>query len=222
MSHFDDADAVTRYAAGALRMVPGLHDLHKMAQILLAEAAGPDAHILVLGAGGGMELAAFAHAHPGWHFTGVDPSAPMLDLAARTLGPHADRATLHQGYIDTAPPGPFDGAACLLTLHFLPRADRLQTLRALHARLKPGARLVTAHHSIPNDQKTLWLTRFAAFAQSNGLDPAQAAQMIPTLATRLPTLSPSEDAALLAEAGFTDIQLFYAAFTFRGWVATRA
>jgi tRNA (cmo5U34)-methyltransferase len=221
MSHFDDPDAVTRYAAGALRMVPGLHDLHKMSHILLAEGAGPDAHILVLGAGGGMELAAFAAAEPGWAFTGVDPSAPMLDLAARTLGPHADRATLHHGYIDTAPPGPFDGAACLLTLHFLPAKDRLQTLRALHARLRPGARLVTAHHSIPEDQKTLWLTRFAAFAQSNGLDPVQAAQMIPTLATRLPILSPSEDAALLAEAGFTDIHLFYAAFTFRGWVATR-
>ena len=221
MSHFDDPDAVTRYAAGALRMVPGLHDLHKMAHILLAEGAGPDAHILVLGAGGGMELAAFATAEPGWHFTGVDPSAPMLDLATRTLGPHADRATLHQGYIDTAPPGPFDGAACLLTLHFLPTEDRLQTLRALHTRLKPGARLVTAHHSIPQDQTTLWLTRFAAFAQSNGLDPVQAAQMIPTLATRLPTLSPTEDAALLAEAGFTDIQLFYAAFTFRGWPPTR-
>ena len=221
MTHFDDPDAVTRYAAGALRMVPGLHDLHKMSRILLAEAAPPDAHILVLGAGGGMELAAFATAEPGWRFTGVDPSAPMLALATRTLGPHAPRATLIEGYIDAAPPGPFDGAACLLTLHFLPRAERLQTLRALHARLKPGARLVTAHHAIPEDQKTLWLTRFAAFAQTNGLDPAQAAQMIPTLATRLPTLSPSEDAALLAEAGFTDIQLFYAAFTFRGWLATR-
>jgi tRNA (cmo5U34)-methyltransferase len=145
----------------------------------------------------------------------------MLDLAARTLGPHANRATLHQGYIDTAPPGPFDGAACLLTLHFLPSEDRLQTLRDLHARLKPGARLVTAHHSIPQDQKTLWLTRFAAFAKSNGLDPVQAAQMIPTLATRLPTLSPDEDEALLHDAGFTDISLFYAALTFRGWTATK-
>lgn len=221
MSHFDDPDAVARYAQGPVTMVPGLHDLHKMSRLLLAEAAPSDAHILVLGAGGGMELTAFATAEPGWRFTGVDPSAPMLSLAARTLGRHADRATLLQGYIDTAPPGPFDGAACLLTLHFLPREDRLQTLRALHTRLKPGARLVTAHHSIANDHKTLWLTRFAAFAQSNGLDAAQAAQMVPTLATRLPTLSPAEDEALLHQAGFTDIQQFYAAFTFRGWTATR-
>lgn len=209
MTHFDDPDAVSGYAATAQRMVPGLGDLHKMTRILLAEAAGPQGHILVLGAGVGMELAAFATAEPGWRFTGVDPSAPMLALAARTLGPDASRATLHQGYIDTAPPGPFDGAACLLTLHFLP------------ARLKPGARLVIAHHSIPEDQKTLWLTRFAAFAQSNGLPADKATAIIPGLATKLPTLSPEDDAALQSEAGFIDVFLFYAALTFRGWIATR-
>ena len=220
MTHFDDPDAVTRYAAGALRMVPGLHDLHKMSRILLAEGAGPQAEIPVHGAGGGMELTAFAHAEPSWRFCGVDPSAAMLDLARRTLGPHSARATLHQGYIDTAPPGPFDGATSLLTLHFLPRDERLQTLRGLHSRLRPGARLVTAHHSIPQPDKILWLTRFAAFAQSNGLPPDQAAQMVPTLDTRLPTLPPDEDRALLLDAGFTDAPLFYAALTFRGWVAT--
>lgn len=221
MSHFDDPEAVARYAEGPLRMVPGLHDLHRMTRLLLAETAGPAAHILVLGAGGGMELHAFAQAEPLWRFTGVDPSAPMLALAARTLGRHAPRAALHEGRIDSAPLGPFDGATCLLTLHFLPRDERLQTLHALHARLRPGARLVTAHHSIPEDEKTLWLSRFAAYAHSNGMDAAQARDMIPTLATRLPTLSPTEDASLLHAAGFTDVQLFYAAFTFRGWVATR-
>jgi tRNA (cmo5U34)-methyltransferase len=221
MSNFDDPDAVARYAQGPLMMVPGLHDLHKMTRLLLAEATPADGHILVLGAGGGMELAAFATAEPGWTFTGVDPSAEMLSLATRTLGPNAPRATLIEGYIDSAPPGPFDGATCLLTLHFLPREERLATLRALYDRLKPGARLVTAHHSIPEDQKTLWLTRFAAFAQSNGLPADKAAAIIPGLATKLPTLSPKEDADLLREAGFTDISLFYAALTFRGWTATK-
>ncbi|RYG82047.1 MAG: methyltransferase, partial [Alphaproteobacteria bacterium] len=34
----------------------------------------------------------------------------------------------------------------------------------------------------------------------------------------LPTMSPKEDEALLREAGFNGVGLFYAAFTFRGWV----
>jgi tRNA (cmo5U34)-methyltransferase len=40
------------------------------------------------------------------------------------------------------------------------------------------------------------------------------------MAQGLPLLSPDEEEALLREAGFRDVQLFYAAFSFRGWVAT--
>jgi tRNA (cmo5U34)-methyltransferase len=35
----------------------------------------------------------------------------------------------------------------------------------------------------------------------------------------LNTLSPEQDQAVLREAGFSDVSLFYAAFTWRGWVA---
>ena len=69
--------------------------------------------------GGGLELHAFADMHPEWSFCGVDPSAEMLVLAKRTLGPPASRVDLHEGYIDSAPVGRFDGATCLLTLHFI-------------------------------------------------------------------------------------------------------
>ena len=36
---------------------------------------------------------------------------------------------------------------------------------------------------------------------------------------RLPILSPEDEVTLLEQAGFTDVQLFYVAFGFRGWVA---
>lgn len=87
MTAFTDPSAVARYTDAARRKVPGLDNLHRMTHLLLAEAAGPTAQILVLGAGGGMELTALALAQPGWTFTGVDPSAEMLTLAAQTLGP---------------------------------------------------------------------------------------------------------------------------------------
>lgn len=35
----------------------------------------------------------------------------------------------------------------------------------------------------------------------------------------LPVLAPEEDAEILCAAGFSDVQLFYAAFTFKGWTA---
>lgn len=219
---FNDPQAVARYAERTARVVPGLRDLHTLAGLLLAERAPRDARVLVLGAGGGMELAAFARAQPGWRFDGVDPSAEMLRLAAATLGPLAPRARLHEGYIDSAPEGPFDAAACLLTLHFLPEAERRATLAQIQRRLKPGAPLVVAHHSFAAAQATRWLGRNAAFAVASGVPAEQAESSIAAIRERLPVLAPERDEALLREAGFAEVELFFAAFTFRGWVGYKA
>lgn len=209
------------YAARVARHVPGLHDMHRMAGILLAEHVPPDGRVLVLGAGGGLELRAFARAHPGWRFDGVDPSPDMLAQARDTLGEDAARVTFHQGYIEDAPEGPFDGAACLLTLHFLPQGERLRTLREVHHRLRPGAPFTMAHHSFPLEggQQDLWLKRNAAWLIANGTPEAQAMAGIAAMKERLPVLPPELDAELLETAGFHAVELFYAAFTFKGWIA---
>jgi len=217
---FNDPAAVANYAERPKRQVPGFVDLQRMAMLLLAEYAHGAADILVLGAGGGLELKVFAETQRDWRLLGVDPSAEMLELARATLGPLQSRVELVEGTIDAAPLKPFDGAACLLTLHFLPRDERLRTLREVRRRLKPGAPFVVAHHSYPaGEAGHRWLSRFAAFAVLNGVDPGQAKTMPAALAEHLPALSPDEDEALLREAGFSDVALFYAAFTFRGWVA---
>lgn len=218
---FSDPQAVARYAEGPVRLVPGFHALQEMASILLAERVGAAGRVLVLGAGGGLELKLFAERHPGWRFLGVDPSAEMLALARTTLGPLASRVDLHEGYIDTAPVEQFDGATCLLTLHFIPAAERLRTLVELRRRLKPGAPLVVAHHSFPHSEaeKTRWLKRYAAFSVASGVPADNADRAIEAIGARLPVLSPEEDEALLREAGFETVELFYAGFTFKGWVA---
>ena len=195
-----------------------------MTRLLLVERAGSDADVLVLGAGGGLELKAFAESQPGWRFCGVDPSVEMLGLAERGLGPLASRVHLHQGYIDSAPSGPFDAATCLLTLHFIPEEERRRTLAEVHRRLKPGAPFVVAHHSFPQQdrEKKQWLARYAAFAAASGVPASNAESAIVAIGERLPILSPEQDEALLKDAGFTDVALFYAGFTFRGWVAYKA
>jgi tRNA (cmo5U34)-methyltransferase len=209
---FSDPQAVARYAEGAPRNVPGYETMQRMTTLLLAERVPEAARVLVLGAGGGLELKVFAEAHPHWAFDGVDPSAEMLKLAQRTLGPLAARATLHQGYIGDAPVGPFDAATCLLTFHFITLEERRRTAAEIHRRLKPGAPFVAAHFSIPqDDERAVWLSRFAAYA---GIDPDQAA----AIDSHLTILSPGQDEAILREAGFSNVSLFYAGFTFRGWV----
>ena len=218
--HFSNPAMVATYADETPRKVPGLADLHRMAMLLLSERAQSAAHILVVGAGGGLELAALADAQPEWVFTGVDPSAAMLDIARRTIEPFNDRIELIEGTVDAAPSGPFDGATCLLTLHFLDKSERLLTLKDIHRRLKPDARLVVAHHSVPSGGAERSLARSVAFADRTSVDWEKAMATAVRMAEGLPLLSVAEEEGLLREAGFSDIELFYAAFSFRGWVAT--
>lgn len=100
---FNDPLAIKNCAENAARLVPGLHDLQKMTALLLAERAPELANVLVVGAGGGMELKELAQTYPQWHFVGVDPSKPMLDLAEATLGPLAAQVELHHGYTPHRP-----------------------------------------------------------------------------------------------------------------------
>lgn len=201
--------------------MPGLAALHSMTLLLLAERAPSDAQVLVLGAGGGMELKVFAEGQPGWQFDGVDPAAAMLQLAEATLGPLAARVRLHEGYIETAPDGPFDAAACLLTLHYLPMEERRRTLQEVRRRLKPGAPFVVAHFSFlqGEGERELWLSRYAAFAVASGVEREKADAASAAIGAQLPVLSPEQDEAILSEAGFSNVSLFYAGFAFRGWVA---
>lgn len=156
-------------------------------------------------------------------FCGVDPSAEMLDVAQRTLDSLAARVDLHEGYMDSAPAGPFDSATYLLTLHFVPEDERRSLLAEVHRRLKPGAPFVVAHHSFlqGGGEKAKWLGRYAAFAVASGIAASNAQGASEAIGERLPILSPEQDEAMLRDAGF-DVALFYAGFTFRGWVAYRS
>lgn len=220
--HFDDPDFVARYAEGPPKYVPGYVSMQAMAAQLLAERAGNHAEVLVLGAGGGLELAMFADRQPDWRFVAVDPSAEMLRQAEQRLGDKAERVRWVRGLIADAPPGPFDGASCLLTLHFVPDdGSKLDTLRAIRSRLKPGAPFVVVDQCLDagSPDYALWLDRYARFALNSKADPDQVAEAVKRIRAEVNTVSAEREVALLTEAGFRDIDLFYAGLSWRGWAA---
>jgi tRNA (cmo5U34)-methyltransferase len=280
---------MSQYAEKVTRQVPGYHDLQSMALILLEEGIEQQQQqqhpfdtsknniqdqakstILVVGAGGGMELFKFGTAHPNdWNLVGIDPSIDMLQLAQQRTETSLTNITYYHGLVtdSDAPKGPYDGATCLLTLHFLSISQRLDTLQAIYNVLKPGAPLIVAHHSIedmkndttassppptlqpvappttepssssPSTTTTTtttttpslviinpWLRRYAAYTAAhsvhdNPVSVEQALRGAQTIQQQLPYLSPQQDEELLEQAGFDNIQQFYMAFTFRGWVA---
>lgn len=216
-----DARAASSYADGPPRQVPGYASLHRMVSLLIAERIPPDGRVLVLGAGGGQELKAMADAHPGWSFDGVDPSSDMLRLAGQVTASHAARMRFHLGYIDDAPLGPFDAATSILIFHFIPHDRRLATIKQVRRRLKVGAPFILVHLSFPQTEpeRSIWISRHVAYGLSNGLDPADAERARQAIGGKLTILSPEEEVAALAVAGFSNASLFYAGLSIRGWVA---
>lgn len=192
-----------------------------MADLLLSERVPEGGRVLVVGAGGGLELKSMAQSHPSWTFCGVDPSTEMLKLARVVVGSLAERMQLQAGYVDDAPEGPFDGATCLLTLHFVTVEDRRRLLAEVRRRLRPGSHFVVAHFSFPQSagERERWTDRHALFLASSGVDPAKARATAEAIGSRLSILAPDQDEAMLRQAGFSDVELFYAGLAFRGWVS---
>jgi ubiquinone/menaquinone biosynthesis C-methylase UbiE len=121
--------------------IPGYHASHAMAAVLLRDRIGDRGRILVVGAGGGIELAVFAQECRDWTFTAVDSSAEMLRQAKIKLeaAGAVTRVSWVQGGVENSPKTSFDAATAFLALHFVPDGRRLSTLQEIHARLKPGA-----------------------------------------------------------------------------------
>src|SRR5262245_30020241 len=110
--HFEDPEFVRRYAEGPGRFVPGYSIMQTMAAQLLREGMGAIGEVLVIGAGGGLELEAFARAEPNWRFAGVDPAAEMIAAGRRRMEVigASDRVRWTHGYVFDAPTSAFDGA----------------------------------------------------------------------------------------------------------------
>lgn len=214
------------YERGPRWFVPGYDASHVMAATLLSDRIGERGRVLVLGAGGGVELSVLAQASSGWTFVGVDPSEQMLAVAdqkLRALGLEA-RVQLVRGYIPDAPAGPFDAATCFLTLSFIPDdGARLDALKHIRRRLVAGAPFLmitgithSADKTSPAFERQLRLYR--AFARQNGA-PEDLIATASEGVRRLHALTPEREEALLREAGFGDVELFYAGLMIRGWSA---
>jgi tRNA (cmo5U34)-methyltransferase len=225
-----DAERANEYDKQSRIALAGYDACHELAACLLAADLGPgrEARILVAGAGGtAQEILTAARLEPLWHFTAVDPSQPMLELAMAKIemAGLVTRVAPVLGRIDDLPTGaPYDAATLIGVLHHLPgEAAKLAIVKALAARLKPGAPLILAGNRNAYASKPLFL---AAWAQRWRMHGSQAEEIETKLAKILqgadPPASEEAVAALLEAAGFEPPQQFFSSLYWGAWISKRS
>lgn len=200
MDAFKNHEFVARYEEGPKTFIPGFETLHRVMCQLLKERTPESAQILVLGAGGGLELRSMSNSHPQWRFCGIDPSREMLAQAKKLLGDAEGKVQWVEGLIFDAPEGPFDAATCLLTLHFVADdGSKLDTLKAIRSRLKPGAPFFVAHLCIDKTapDASQQFERYLQYALESGVDPAKLQHARETVPAKLNCVAPLRDEELL-------------------------
>lgn len=217
-------EMATEYDKGVRRTLPTYNSMFRLVQTYLRAHTAHQAHVLVVGAGGGNELALFGPTNPEWSFTAVDPAPPMLDIARTKAAAlqMADRVEFIKGTAEEVRVDNLhDAATCMLVLHFIADIqEKLRQLKAIRQRLKPGAPFVMATmYGNPDDPAfdelvALWK---AYWLDSTSLTQQEMDEMETTVRT-LSFIPEEEIVRLLSEAGFGKIAKFFTTNMFGGWI----
>jgi len=216
-------DRAAHYDAQASINLAGSEALYELGvSALTAQLDGQDAaSLLFVGVGTGAELMPYTRfGVPGWRFTGVEPSGAMLAVAHRRLEEEGllSRTHLHEGTLDTLPPGPaFDGAQVMGVLHHVEgEAARLELLREVGRRLKPGAPIVVGCRVGKDDVLThVEFRRLRAY----GIPAEKLEQRRQRLEELKPIASDAAMFELLAQAGFVAPRPIFASLLFKVFLA---
>ena len=212
------------YDIAARQSIAGYDGMLSMLTALFHLYLPDNAHILVVGAGGGNELSALGQAHPTWRFMGVDPSEKMLAAAQAKVASLEleNRVTLHQGVVQNLPHQLFSAATSLLVMHFLPDdGTKLDYLKAIAARLESGSPFVLVDGQGDKQSEVFkrlvdgWQKR----AQLAGMNSQRLKELIDGTWNYIHCIPEDRTLTLLEQAGFRKITRFYTAFIVTGWFA---
>ncbi|AIQ50262.1 class I SAM-dependent methyltransferase [Paenibacillus sp. FSL R7-0331] len=218
-----------RYTRNISRKIPGYQLqyelIDKLLTALLDKQERPE--LLVVGAGGGQEIITLGASHPDWRFCGLDTSAGMLEAAGQRIAAAGltDRVQLHHADLCSwSSGGQYDAATCMLVLHFVQgRESKLALLKAIAARLKPGAPLfISAINGDPASQAwQLQMAGWKVHMLQGGVELGDWEQFAASFGVTSHPLQAAEMELLLKQAGFTQLSGFFGSFLINGWTAVR-
>ena len=221
-----DTSRANEYGRQSRIALAGYDACQDLAACMLAASLGTTtgAKILVVGAGGtAQEIIAMAKLEPGWRFTAVDPSEPMLEAAKQQLAANnlLEKTELHLGHVEDLPADEsYDAATLIGVLHHLDGDEaKRQILRSIRAHLKPGAPLIVAGNQYAYASQPLLLAAWGQRWRQHG---ASADEVKAKLGKILQGADPPHSEAavqkLLHEGGFGDATRFFSSLFWGAWL----
>ncbi|PQV63296.1 tRNA (cmo5U34)-methyltransferase [Abditibacterium utsteinense] len=225
-----DASRADEYEQQSHIALAGYQACHELCTCMLAATLGngTQARVLVVGAGGtAQEIVTAGKLEPGWQFTAVDPSKPMLDLAASKLHEQGllSRTHVHLGTVDDLSPHErFDAATLIGVLHHLPGdGAKHAILRSIADRLSSGAPLVVAGNYYAYASQPLLLAAWKQRWRMNGASPQDVeSKLAKILEGADPPHSETAVALLLEQAGFEAPHRFFSSLFWGAWLSHRS
>ncbi|MCR6098038.1 class I SAM-dependent methyltransferase [Salipaludibacillus agaradhaerens] len=223
--NWNDANKVATYRESIPLKIPAYHTLHTMmSSFLTAGIHEKEPGILIVGGGGGKELDVLAKRHSHWHYTIVDPSNRMLELAARVKEqlPFPHSVTLCHGDLSTVPyERLYSAITCLLVAHFIENEKKPAFLQDMYRRLKPGGMLViTTMNDLENHPSRLvYENAWQDFIELKGCCSGQWNTFKSSFGKTTHLMASDTFEQLLTTTGFQPPTRFFSSFLIDGWIA---
>lgn len=200
--------------------------LHFLLESLFAELPSA-ANILCVGVGTGAELEHLARKNPGWRFTAVEPSEPMLDICRQRAeaGGFSSRCVFHADYLETLPASELhDAATCFLVSQFiLEQSERAKFFAEIARRLKPGGLLASSDlaSDIGSPEYDVLLRAWVSMMSSADVSP-EAVERIRNAYTQDVGVLPVTDIESVIKSGGFELPVqFFQAGLIHAWLSKR-
>ena len=221
-----NGDWSNEYDETAHKIIPGYHTIYELTQHLLKDSLNKDARILVAGVGTGKEIIEYSEINPRWRITGFDPAEPMLSIAEKKVATASllNKISLVHGLIDDVTEKNFDAATSILVMHFLPDdGTKLHFLKGIFDKLKSGALFVLVDlegeigSNAYNTMNSAWKNQ-QKFIRG---EDEKVNKEFEIREKEVHFIPQKRIESLLEEVGFMNIQIFFKAYLFGGYIAIK-
>ncbi len=200
--------------------------LHLLLGSMFAELP-EDANILCVGVGTGDELIYLASQNPGWTFTAVEPSGPMLEICKQRTRKEgvATRCVFYEGYLGSLPASEkYDAATCFLVSQFiLEESERSKFFSEIAERLKPNGVLASSDlaSDVESPEYNVLLRAWMNMMSAADISPEAVERMRKAYTNDVGVLPPARVVSIIESGGFELPVQFFQAGLIHAWLSKR-